>query len=56
MRISRGSIRSIGRNGVVFNHPMSLDDGVGVIIDNRTCIFHASSLEKLSTRYYYDRI
>lgn len=45
-----------GKNGFVSNYPMSKDDGVGVIIDNRTWIFHAYSLEKLSTRYYYDRI
>ena len=56
VRIRGGSIRTIGKKGVVFNHPMSLDDNVLVLINGTTWIFHAYSLEKLSTRYYYDRI
>jgi hypothetical protein len=56
VRIRGGSIRTIGRKGVVFNHPISLDDNVLVLVNGTTWIFHESSLEKLSIKYYYTSI
>lgn len=54
VRVKIGTLT--GKKGVVFNYPMKLDDTVVAKVNGTTWIFDAYSLEKLSTRYYYDRI